>query len=33
MLPVVGSILMIVNPDTHMVYLDVGEIFYNFRLS
>ena len=28
-----GSFLMIVGPETHMVDLDVGEIFYNLQLS
>ena len=33
MLPLAGVIRMVVGPYTHMVDLDVGEIFYNFRLS
>ena len=28
-----GSFLMMVGPETHMVNLDVGGKFYNFRLS
>ena len=33
MLTSMGSFLMMVGPETHMVDLDVGEMFYNFRLS
>ena len=33
MLPVIGRLIMMVVPDTHMVDIDVGEMFYNFRLS
>ena len=33
MLLSMGSLLMIVDSETHMVDLDVGEIFYNFQLS
>ena len=31
--PSMGSLFMMVGPETHMVELYVGEIFYNFRLS
>ena len=27
-----GSLLVIMGLETHMVYLDSGEVFYNFRL-
>ena len=33
MLPVIGSLLMIVGPEMHMVDIDVGDMFYNFRIS
>ena len=33
MLPLMGSFIMMVGPKTQMVDLDVGEMFYNFRLS
>ena len=33
MLPSMGSLRMMVVPETHMVEIDVGEMFYNFRLS
>ena len=33
MLPSMGSLLIMVGPDTYMVNLDVGYMFYNFRLS
>ena len=33
MLPSIGSFLMMVGPETHMVDIYVGEMFYNFRLS
>ena len=33
MLPSMRSLLMMVGPETHMVDLDVEEIFYNFQLS
>ena len=33
MFPSTGSLLMMVGPETHMVNLNIGEIFYNFRLS
>ena len=33
MLPSMGSFIMMVGPETHMVDLDIGEMFYNFRLS
>ena len=33
MLTSMGSFLMMVGPETHMVNLDVGGKFYNFRLS
>ena len=32
MLPTIVSFLMMVGTETHMVDLDVGEMFYNFRL-
>ena len=31
MIPVVASLFMMVGPETHMVYLDAGDMFYNFR--
>ena len=31
--PSMGILLMMVGPQTHMVYVDVGEMFHNFRLS
>ena len=33
MIPVVASFFMMVGPETHMVDLDAGEIFYKFRRS
>ena len=33
MLAVVGIILIMVDPDIHMVDLDVGEMIYIFRIS
>ena len=33
MLPSTGTFLMTVDPKTHMIDLDVGEMFYNFFLS
>ena len=33
MLLSMGSLIMMVGPYTYMVDLDVGEMFYNFRLS
>ena len=32
MLPLMGSFIMMVGPKTQMVDLDVGEMFYNFRM-
>ena len=33
MLPPMGSLLIVLGPETHMVDLDVEGFFYNFRLS
>ena len=33
MLPSMGTLLMMMDPETHMVDLEFGGIFYNFRLS
>ena len=33
MLPSMGNLLMMVVTETHMVDIDVGEMFYNFLLS
>ena len=33
MLPSMVSFIMMVGSEMHMVNLDVGEMFYNFRLS
>ena len=33
MLPSLNSLLMMVGSETHMMDLDVGEMFYNFRFS
>ena len=33
MLPSMGIFLMMVGSETHMFDLDVGEMFYNFKLS
>ena len=33
MIPVVAILFMVVGPETHMVYLDAGDMFYNFRRS
>ena len=33
MLPSMVSFCITVGPKAHMVYIDVGEMFYNFRLS
>ena len=33
MLPSMGGLLIMVGRETHMVDLDVGEMFYNFLLS
>ena len=33
MLPSIGSFIMMVGMETHMVDIDVGEMFYNFQLS
>ena len=30
MLPSMGSLIIMVGPDKHMVNIDVGEMFYNF---
>ena len=32
-LPSIGILIMMVGPEMHMVNPDVGEIFYNFRIS
>ena len=31
-LPVMGSFLVVVVPETYMVDLEVGYVFYNFRI-
>ena len=33
MLPSMGRFIIMVGPETHMVNIDVGEKFYNFRIS
>ena len=33
MLPVMGSLIMMVEPEMHMFDIDIGEILYNLRLS
>ena len=33
MLLPMGSLLMMLGPETHIVNIDVGEMFYNFRIS
>ena len=33
MFPSMGSLIMMVGPEMHIVDLDVGEMFYNFRIS